>query len=106
MENNNVLTLVESSSSNVAYLDGNLQPYSDILASKCNGYTALNSVKGNNYLFQDTIKQAPRKIYIAYNRQFTCNDIPLNQLNVYDENNIRSIDIENVNTVNVNNPKK
>ena len=104
MENNNVLTLVESSSSNVAYLDGNLQPYSDILASTCNGYTALNSVKGNNYLFQDTIKQAPRNIYIAYNRQFTCNDIPLNQLNVYDENNIREIDIENVNTVNVNNP--
>lgn len=101
MEHEKSLILVESTASNIAYIN-DLQPYTDILSSSCKGYTALNNVNGSNYFYQDTTKQSPRNIYIKYNTQYSCNDIPLNQLNTYNENNLQEVDISD--NINVNNP--
>lgn len=101
MEHEKSLILVESTASNIAYIN-DIHPYIDILESSCSGYTALNTLKGSNFFYQDTIKQSPRNIYIKYNTQYSCNDIPLNQLNTYTENNLQEIDISD--NINVNNP--
>lgn len=101
MEHEKSLILVESTASNIAYIN-DIHPYIDILESSCSGYTALNTLKGSNFFYQDTIKQSPRNIYIKYNTQYSCNDIPLNQLNTYTENNLQEVDISD--NINVNNP--
>lgn len=101
MEHEKSLILVESTTSSIAYIN-DIHPYTDILESSCSGYTALNTLNGSNYFYQDTIKQSPRNIYIKYNTQHTCNDIPLNQLNTYTENNIQEVDTSD--NINVNNP--
>lgn len=101
MEHEKSLILVESTTSSIAYIN-DIHPYTDILESSCSGYTALNTLNGSNYFYQDTTKQSPRNIYIKYNTQYTCNDIPLNQLNTYTENNIQEIDTSD--NINVNNP--
>ena len=101
MEHEKSLILVESTTSSIAYIN-DIHPYTDILESSCSGYTALNTLNGSNYLYQDTITPSPRNIYIKYNTQYTCNDIPLNQLNTYTENNIQEIDTSD--NINVNNP--
>lgn len=101
MEHEKSLILVESTTSSIAYIN-DIHPYTDILTSSCSGYTALNTLNGSNYFYQDTTKQSPRNIYIKYNTQYTCNDIPLHQLNTYTENNLQEIDISD--NINVNNP--
>lgn len=101
MKHEKSLILVESSTSSIAYIN-DIHPYTDILESSCSGYTALNTLNGSNYFCQDTIKWSPRNIYIKYNTQYTCNDIPLNQLNTYTENNIQEVDTSD--NINVNNP--
>lgn len=101
MEHEKSLILVESTTSSIAYIN-DIHPYTDILESSCSGYTALNTLNGSNYFYQDTIKWSPRKIYIKYNTQYTCNDIPLNRLNTYTENNIQEVDTSD--NINVNNP--
>lgn len=101
MKHEKSLILVESTTSSIAYIN-DIHPYTDILESSCSGYTALNTLNGSNYFYQDTIKWSPRNIYIKYNTQYTCNDIPLNQLNTYTENNIQEVDTSD--NINVNNP--
>lgn len=101
MKHEKSLILVESTTSSIAYIN-DIHPYTDILESSCSGYTALNTLNGSNYFYQDTIKWSPRNIYIQYNTRYTCNDIPLNQLNTYTENNIQEIDTSD--NINVNNP--
>lgn len=104
MEHEKSLILVESTTSSIAYIN-DIHPYTDILTSSCSGYTALNTLNGSNYFYQDTTKQSPRNIYIKYNTQYSCNDIPLHQLNTYTENNLQEIDTsDNNNAINVNNP--
>lgn len=101
MEHEKSLILVESTTSSIAYIN-DIHPYTDILESSCSGYTALNTLNGSNFFYQDTLALSPRNIYIQYNTRYTCNDIPLNQLNTYTENNIQEVDTSD--NINVNNP--
>ena len=101
MEHEKTLILVESTTSSIAYIN-DIHPYTDILASSCSGYSALNTLNGSNYFYQDTTKQSPRNVYIKYNTQYSCNDIPLSQLNTYTENNLQDIDISD--NISISNP--
>ena len=56
-------------------LTTNASPYINLLAGKCNNLTAVNNIKGYNYLYTDN-----DNVFIVYNTDYVCNDIPITNI--------------------------
>lgn len=74
----------------------NASPYTNLLAGKCNNLTAVNNIKGYNYLYR-----VNDNVFIVYNTDYVCNDIPITNIQ---QDNIKTVNISNTQSVNVSNP--
>lgn len=111
MSNEKIYTLVESTSTGVVPVNDfttDASPYINLISDKCTGYTAANKIEGHNYVYTNAYTRKHNSqyddIYIAYDAKYSCNGIPLNNLNTYDNTYIKSSRVVDVQNVNVSNP--